>query len=180
MGTDNEWFRLDRKLAYDSKFLKVYEDTIKLPNGKVIDDYTLVELPTVVMVVATDIDGRLIVLREYKYAAGETMLTLPAGHKEADESPIAAAQRELLEETGYAGGEFQELITLRDYPTKSLHKLHVIRATNVSRQTDAQHEETELISFELLFVAELKQQILDGQWKSSSALAALAVSGILY
>jgi hypothetical protein len=57
MENNEHWQRLDRKTVYDSKFLKVYEDRVKLPNGAEIDDYTVVEKPSIVMVVATDIHG---------------------------------------------------------------------------------------------------------------------------
>src|SRR5215471_15139648 len=127
MSNEEHWQRLDRKTVYDSKFLKIYEDKVRLANGTKIDDYTVVEKPNVVMVVATDTNGDIIVLREYKYAADETMLTLPAGHKKNDEEPIAAARRELLEETGFGGGTFEVVGILRDYPTKDLHTVHVVR-----------------------------------------------------
>jgi ADP-ribose pyrophosphatase len=180
MSSDDHWQLLDRKTVYDSKFLKVYEDRVRLSNGKEIDDYTVVEKPSVVMVVATDVDNNLIVLHEYKYAADETLLTLPAGHKKNDEMPIDAAKRELLEETGYGEGVFEEVGILRDYPTKDLHKVFVVRAKDVSQTADTKHEATEVISYELITIEKLKQQIKNKEWKSSSALASLTLSGVLF
>jgi 8-oxo-dGTP pyrophosphatase MutT (NUDIX family) len=180
MNNEEHWQRLDRKTVYDSKFLKVYEDKVRLSNGKEIDDYTVVEKPSIVMVVASDMEGNVIVLREYKYAADETMLVLPAGHKKNDEASVDAAKRELLEETGFGGGTFTEAGILRDYPTKDLHKVYVVRAEGVTRKADAQHEETESITYELVTPEELKQQIKDKKWKSSSALASVTLSGVLF
>ncbi len=180
MNGDVHWQRLDRKIVYDSKFLKVYEDKVRLSNGKEIDDYTVVEKPSIVMVVATDTEGNVIVMREYKYAADETMLVLPAGHKKSDEDPVDAARRELLEETGFGGGSFEEVGILRDYPTKDLHEVYVVRAVGVSRKAGTQHEDTESISFQLITLDELKQQIKNKEWKSSSALASVTLSGVLF
>jgi 8-oxo-dGTP pyrophosphatase MutT (NUDIX family) len=180
MSDEEHWQRLDRKIVYDSKFLKVYEDKVRLSNGKEIDDYTVVEKPSVVMVVATDVKSNVIILREYKYAADETMLVLPAGHKKSDEEPVDAAKRELLEETGFGGGTFEEVGILRDYPTKDLHKVYVVRAKNVSRQGETQHEETEIITYELITLDKLRKQIKNKEWKSSSALASVTLSGILF
>jgi 8-oxo-dGTP pyrophosphatase MutT (NUDIX family) len=180
MNNEVHWQRLDRKTVYDSKFLKVYEDKVRLSNGKVIDDYTVVEKPSIVMIVATDTENNVIVLREYKYAADEMMLVLPAGHKKSDEEPVDAARRELLEETGFGGGTFEEVGILRDYPTKDLHKVYVVRADGVSRQADTQHEDTENITFQLVTLDELKQQIINKEWKSSSALASVTLSGVLF
>ena len=180
MSKNKNWKLLKRKKVYGSKFVNVYEDKIELTNGSIIDDYTVIEKPSVVIVVATDKNNHIIVLREYKYAAGETLLSLPAGHKKKDEQPIDAARRELLEETGFGGNDFEELGMLYDYPTKDLHKVYVIRAKNVVKKGDVEHEETEMISYQSLTVDELKNQIKNKEWKGSSALASITFSGILF
>lgn len=180
MANNTHWQRLERKTVYDSKFLKVYEDKVKLGDDKVIDDYTVVEKPSIVMVVATDVDNSLIVLREYKYAADDTLLTLPAGHKKNGETPTDAAKRELIEETGYGEGTFEEIGILRDYPTKDLHKVYVVRGTGLSRVANTDHEETEVITHELISIEELKQQIKNKEWQSCSAIAAITLSGVLF
>ena len=180
MSKNKNWKLLERKKVYGSKFVNVYEDKIELPNGSVIDDYTVIEKPSIVMVVATDKSNHIIILREYKYAAGETLLSLPSGHKKKDEKPIDAAKRELLEETGFGGDDFEELGILYDYPTKDLHKVHVVRAKNVVRKRATEHEETETISYQLFTVGELKNQIKNKEWKGTSVLAAMTLSGILF
>jgi len=180
MNDGATWKLLDRKLAYDSKFLKVYEDKVELPNGSVIDDYTVVEKPSIVMVVATNSDNRVVILNEYKYAAGEYLFALPAGHKKKDETTVEAAKRELAEETGYTSEEVEEVGVLREYPTKDLHSVYVIRAKNIKQSATQAHEETESITHNLVTVAELKTQIRNHEWKASSALAALTFSGILF
>ncbi|HZE87488.1 MAG TPA: NUDIX hydrolase [Methylomirabilota bacterium] len=175
----NTWKLIDRKKVYDSKFVKVYEDKVELPNGKVLDDYTVIEKPSIVMVVATDENNNVIILNEYKYAAGDTLLSLPAGHKKENEEPGAAAKRELLEETGFSTDEIEEIGILHDYPTKDLHKVFVVRAKNIRKTNETNHEETEIIKYKLVSLDELKQQILNKEWKASSALAAITISGIL-
>lgn len=178
MTNSASWKRLKRKTAYDSKFLKVYEDEVRLPNGSVIEDYTVVEKPSIVMVVATDERGRVLVLNEYKYAADEVLRTLPAGHVRSGESSEDAAQRELLEETGYTGEHFEEVGILRDYPTKDLHIVHVVRVKKAHWKRKSEPEPTENISYELVEPNELKRHVRSGGWKLSSAIAALAVSGL--
>ena len=76
------WKRLDRKTLIDTKFLKVYEDKVKLPNGNVIDDYSVIEKPNYSMIVALDTDNNIVTIDEYKYAINKIIHTLPAGHIE--------------------------------------------------------------------------------------------------
>ena len=66
MSKNSIWKLLDHKLVYNSKFLKVYEDKVRLPSGLIIDDYTVVEKPSVVMVVATTDNEKIIVLKDRK------------------------------------------------------------------------------------------------------------------
>lgn len=174
------WKLLERKKVFASQFVNVYEDRVELPNGKILPDYTVVEKPSIVMVVATDEQNNILVLNEYKHGAGEVLYTLPAGHKKDNETAIDAARREVTEETGYTGGIFEDLGILYDYPSKDIHKVYVVRAKNLALTTTVQHEETESITFAAIPLDELKQQIQKKEWKTTSAIAALTISGILF
>ncbi|MCR4326124.1 MAG: NUDIX hydrolase [Candidatus Roizmanbacteria bacterium] len=139
------WKLIKRNKSYSSKFVNVYEDTVQLPSGKIIENYTVVEKPSIVMIVATDAHNNLLILKEYKYAANEVLLTLPAGHLKEKEDPVEAAKRELFEETGFRGDQF---------------------------------EETEFLHYTLISISELKRQIKNKEWKVSTVLAAIFLSGI--
>src|SRR3989344_8424401 len=115
------WKRLARKTLIDTKFLKVYEDKVKLPNGNIIDDYSVIAKPSYSMIVALNTDGNIITIDEYKYAIDRVIHTLPAGHIEEGEDPLESAKRELAEETGYTGGEWEYLGEFYEYPTKDSH-----------------------------------------------------------
>lgn len=178
MNVHTKWKKIGRKTVFSSRFVKVFQDVVKLPNGRMIDDYMVVELPTVVIVVATDRAGKVMVLDEYKYPQDEVMRTLPAGHLNGGEDPVVCAQRELLEETGYAGTA-QYIDVICDYPTKNLHKVHVVRITDITQTAQAQLEDTENLRPQLITVAALKKEIKDRKWKISSSLAALALAGVI-
>ncbi len=172
------WKRLDRKTLVDTKFLKVYEDKIKLPNGNVVDDYTVVEKPDYVVIIATDESGNIISLREYKYAIGEKVNTLPGGHVIKSELLLESAKRELLEETGYTANDWQELGYFYDYASKDCHKAYFVKATNARKTDDAKYEITESIDVRVIPITQLKKEVMNGEWKTNVALAGLVMAGI--
>ena len=82
-------------------FLHAFRDTVRLPDGSEASrEY--VRHPGAVMIIAQLGDGRLVLERQYRYPVQAVMLEFPAGKLDAGEEPLACAQRELLEETGYS------------------------------------------------------------------------------
>lgn len=82
------------------RFLHVFRDTVRMPDGGVASREYVVH-PGAVMIVAQLEDGRLILERQYRYPMKAAMIEFPAGKLDAGESPLTCAQRELHEETGY-------------------------------------------------------------------------------
>lgn len=174
------WKLINRKVGYDSRFVTVYEDEVELPNGTKIPDYTVVKKPDFTMIVATDPQGKVVLIREYKYAIDQEVWTLPAGHIEKEEAILENASKELREETGYTAENFEEVGIMHDYPSKDCHKMHVIRATNITKGETA-HEDTESISAIQLFSPdEIKEMISRGEFKASAVIAALVIAEILF
>lgn len=167
------WERLDRELLVDTPFLKVYSDKVRLPDGSLID-YTVVKKRDIVVVVATNPDGEVLVQEEYRYAVDKTLKSLPGGQVDGTEKPEETAARELLEETGFGGGELETVDTFYEYPTKDAHTITVVRAKNVTWQKDVVHEATENIGEpQWVPIEELRRQIQAGEWKTTSAVAVL-------
>lgn len=178
--SEKSWQLVSRKNLVQSRFLEVFADTVKLPNGTVIEDYTLVKKHDVVLIIATTPDDKILTFREYKYAADEMLNTVPAGHVDEGEDPLATAKRELLEETGYTSDEFTLCQTLCEYPTKDLHRVYVVAAKNIRLSGEQSLEETESIEgMRLVSLQELQQEVAEGKWTITSVLAAFAVTGIL-
>ena len=104
----------ERKISEDSVFkghiLHVYRDQVQLTNGQESFREIVKVAPAVAIVALQGTD--LLLVRQFRYAVGKSMLEIPAGRLNPGESPLACAQRELQEETGYAGalmplGSFQ-------------------------------------------------------------------------
>jgi ADP-ribose pyrophosphatase len=169
-----KWQRLNRETLFDSKFMKVYRDTIKLPTGHIIDDYTVATMPSGVIIVATDTEGRLITLFEYKYAIDKIILNLPSGGIENDRTPLEVAAIELLEETGYESSELELIKTTYEYPSKLNHLIHIVRAKNAVKVAEPSHEPTESISAVHLITADMPDY--GGDFNTTYNIAALAVT----
>ena len=87
--------------AGDGKFLTVEAHTVQLPDGRVIEDWPWLVTPDFVNIVVETTAGEFLCMRQTKYAVGGTSWAIPGGYLEPGEEPLPAAQRELLEETGY-------------------------------------------------------------------------------
>lgn len=159
--------------------MQVWEDSVELPSGDVIDDFSVVDLPDGVLVVATDTEGRMILFEEYKYAVNDTVLTFPAGGIDEGETPLEAASRELLEETGYESSEVELLTSLYPYPSKLAHTNYIVRVKNAVKVSDHAHSsiEAEVIGdLQLVPVAKLRELRLSGKFNTSYNLAAIAIA----
>jgi len=99
---------LTSRLAYDGVFLRLFVDTVCAPDGHVATrEY--VRHPGAVMMIPVLDDGRVVLERQFRYPLGHSMIEFPAGKLERGEAPLACAQRELLEETGYEATEWDYL-----------------------------------------------------------------------
>jgi ADP-ribose pyrophosphatase len=104
------WKTLNRQTILNhSKYLIVENHRIQLPDGQLIDDWPWVIMPDFANVVAITEAGQFLCFRQTKYGIEDTSLAPVGGYLEPGEEPLAAAQRELLEETGYEASNWVEL-----------------------------------------------------------------------
>ena len=89
-----------RDLLDAAPHLKVRVESVALPDGRVIEDYYQLEMPSFVCIFAETSEGKVITYRQYRHGPRRVSLVFPGGHVTPGETPLATAKRELREETG--------------------------------------------------------------------------------
>ena len=111
MSRHLEEHTLDSELVYRGAFLRVRKDRARLPDGSV-HGREWIEHPGAAAILALGDDGRVLIERQWRYSMRQAYVEIPAGKLDAGETPLQAARRELLEETGHVAREWATLVTL--------------------------------------------------------------------
>lgn len=155
------------KLLHEGKYFSFKTDVARLENGKeTIRD--VVDHPGAVAIVAVD-DGNVILVRQYRYAAGLDLLEIPAGTLEKDEDPYACAVRELQEETGYAARAWSKLISAYVAPGYSNEIIHVYVAEGLTH-VGSSPEDDENINVEKYTFNEVTQMIESNEIRDAKTI----------
>ena len=158
-------------------------DTVRFPNGTV-GELEIVRHPGASAVVPfmsdpAGADPQLVLMRQYRYAAGGIIYEIPAGRLDPGEEPIACAGRELLEETGCIAGNLKHLFTMFTTPGFSDERIHVFMATDLTQGRTA-HEPDEFITTHVMPLSRVLGLIRDGTIADAkTALSILYVSGFV-
>ena len=172
-----EWEILDERVVYEHPpWLKLVEQDIRLPNGIIIEKYVLTETPDVAMVFAITESGKTIFVEQYKHGMGGLSLDLSDGYMDDDDpSPLAAAQRELEEETGYVSDHWTYMASLVINPNRSNAKIHYYLARGC-RPCGTQHlDPTEDLRVHLISMANVRELIASGRVTTMSSAAGIAL-----
>lgn len=169
-----KWITVNSTMVINNQWCKIRQDEIELPNGKIIDDYFVSIRPEVALILPITSNQEIVLVRQYRHGAGEILLELPAGtFNPNQESPQAAAIRELREETGYITDKVTYLATLYDNPVKDTNKITLFLAKDVIKAKQQELDITEEIEVILLPIESLREKIAKNEISVAGTVAAI-------
>jgi ADP-ribose pyrophosphatase len=162
----------------NGRFLKVEQHVVTFGDGRQVDDWPWVITPDFVNVVPVLEDGRILCFRQEKYAAKGLTLGVPGGYLEEGEDPLAAARRELLEETGYSGESWTPLGTYVVDGNRGSGHGHFFLAQDVAWRQPVDADDLEQLEQVLLTRDQVCRALVAGEfqvmpWATCVALALL-------
>ncbi|HRO66678.1 MAG TPA: NUDIX hydrolase [Pseudobdellovibrionaceae bacterium] len=159
------------KIVYQGTFLKIAQDLVEGREGKKHRREYILH-PGASVVVAILPDGKFVMERQYRHALQQEFLELPAGKLDPGEDPLAAARRELKEETGFEAREWTRLGVIHPCIGYSNEFIEVFLAKGLE-QTGAQPDEGEELEVLSLSQEELDEEIRAGRLTDAKTLSAL-------
>ena len=162
------------KLIYQGRVLQLGIDSLTLPNGKAVE-LEVLRHPGGAAIVALNRQDQVCLLRQYRHAAGGWLWELPAGKLEADESPQATAERELVEEAGLEASRWDTLGKVIVSPGFCDEVIHLYLARDLT-VVPAQPEEDELFEVHWIALEQALQQVYDGTLLDAKTMLGLTMA----
>lgn len=158
---------------YQGKFLDFYQDEVELPNGRnAIREY--LHHPGAVAVVPILDDGRIILVRQYRYPTERALLEIPAGKLDPGETPEECLARELIEETGYKPTKMTRLTSFWTTPAFTDEVIHLYAASGLI-PCQSEPDADEFLELVALTPEEVRHFLLTEQVVDSKTALAIAL-----
>lgn len=175
-GAGGAWEQIRSEKLLETPYFTLRSDALRLPDGSVKDPYFVLERPDAAIIFPLTREGQVVLVRQYRPPLERMELGLPAGLVEEGEEPEAAARRELAEETGYSGGEWEPLGSLASSPSLKDNWAYLFLASGVEQTAAPDPDEHELVEVVKVPAEDLPGLIRAGEIVSSSGVAAVMLA----
>lgn len=172
---DLRWKKLSSHYLHKGAWATLRSDRCEMPDGRIVEDYYVLEYPNWVNAVAITEEGKILMVQQYRHAAEIVSIELPGGVIEAGESPEDGLKRELLEETGYRFDDFELLCITYANPSTANNYTSCYLARGGKKVQDQSLDEHEELIVETFTIDEVKQLLADNK-----IAQALHCTGLFY
>ena len=163
MATDLNWKILSSEYLCRHQYFTARKDKCEAPDGKIIDEYFVVELPTTACAVALTKEGEVLMVRQYRHPIEETLLEIPGGFLDENEVPEEAMKRELKEETGYEFSSVIKVGKIAANPGVLNNYTYLFLAQGGVKTSEQKLDKNEDLQVEKISVEELKNLFLENK-----------------
>jgi ADP-ribose pyrophosphatase len=160
--------------VYLGKAFDVRRDQVLLPDGNQTS-FDVVVHPGAVTLIPIDNAGRILFVRQFRYAVGEELLELPAGTLDDGEDPYACAHREIREETGMSAGKLEKIGEFFLVPGYSTEFMYIYLARDL-KPDPLPGDDDEFITVEAIALQKIPELISQGTLRDAKSLSALLLA----
>ena len=185
-----EWEEISCQHIVNDEWIDFRKSKYRFPDGREFEPYYSYSRRDYVVIVATDEDGKYICVRQYRHGIKRVTTEFCAGGIERNdgkeygnrndakntEDALAAAKRELMEETGYESGEWKFLLSVPSNATMADNYANIFVAKNCKKVSGQSLDETEYLNVHLYDRAEIDTMISSGEFPQASHILALLLA----
>ncbi|MEO1023226.1 MAG: NUDIX hydrolase [Bacteroidota bacterium] len=172
--TIESWKTTQEHREYTTNIFTVLKRDMELRSEKHTASFSILEAPDWINVIPLTPSGEIVLVEQYRYGIEEPTLELPGGVVDPGETPFETSKRELLEETGYAGTEWEYLGKVSSNPAMQTNYTHTYLVQNCVEVSEQQLDGNERINVHVLPMAEFLERVGSGEIHHSLVVAAVA------
>lgn len=184
-----EWKEISTEHIIKDEWIDFRKSAYRFPDGSVFEPFYSYSRRDYVVIVASDVDGNFLCVRQFRQGIKKVTTEFPAGGIErkdgkeygegkdlSAENALLAAKRELLEETGYESEEWKHLLTVPSNATMADNYAHLYVARNCRRVSEQSLDETEFLNVMLFSAQEIEEMIDQGEFQQAIHIMAWLLS----
>ncbi len=164
--------RIKRKKIYSGRIVNLVRDTVKINKKTTIREVLVHPGSAVIIPVLNKKKKEIILIKQYRYAAGKYLYELPAGTLEPGEPPRKCALRELVEETGYKAGRLKKAAVIYPSPGIITETMHVFKAAGLKKSKAAPEFDENIKTF-ITTLPEAIKMIKKGKISDAKTIAGI-------